>query len=110
LFTFRKGHKVGEDDFEIGYVQKSGVSLGVPARWVITAISRSLRCRRSGTAGCITRSTRCQQMKLHQPKPWQQAHQMNMTGTAHAYRPAGSILGSGPRAKSSADYKPWKPQ
>ena len=29
----------------------------------------------------------------YQPKPWQQRHQMNLTGTARAYRPKGSILG-----------------
>ena len=42
-------------------------------------------------------------------KPWQQPHRPNMTGTADAYRPAGSILASGARPKATGDYKPWKP-
>jgi NADH:ubiquinone oxidoreductase subunit len=34
---------------------------------------------------------------------------MNMTGTAKAYRPKGSILRTGQRAASTSDYKAWKP-
>jgi NADH:ubiquinone oxidoreductase subunit len=34
---------------------------------------------------------------------------MNLTGTAGAYRPKGSILGKGERAKSTTDYKAWRP-
>jgi NADH:ubiquinone oxidoreductase subunit len=33
-----------------------------------------------------------------------------MTGTPQAYRPPGSILGSGRRPKATGDYKPWQPQ
>ena len=35
---------------------------------------------------------------------------MNMTGTPEAYRPPGSILGRGVRAKATGDYKPWRPR
>ena len=35
---------------------------------------------------------------------------MNLTGTARAYRPKGSILGNEKRAKSTSDYKAWRPQ
>jgi NADH:ubiquinone oxidoreductase subunit len=45
----------------------------------------------------------------YQPRHWQQRHQMNLTGTAGAYRPKGSILGKGERAKSTTDYKAWRP-
>jgi NADH:ubiquinone oxidoreductase subunit len=34
---------------------------------------------------------------------------MNLTGTPEAYHPKGSILGNGPRAKSTTDYKAWRP-
>lgn len=40
---------------------------------------------------------------------WQRPHQRNLTGTAEAYRPAGSLLKGGKRAKASADYEPWTP-
>ena len=47
--------------------------------------------------------------EAYQAKPWQKSHKPNMTGTADAYRPAGSILGYGARPKATGDYKPWRP-
>ena len=44
------------------------------------------------------------------PRPWQKPHRMNMTGTAQAYRPSGSILASGKRPAATGDYKPWQPR
>jgi NADH:ubiquinone oxidoreductase subunit len=40
---------------------------------------------------------------------WQQPHQVNMTGTDAAYRPPGSILAGGERARGTGDYQPWIP-
>lgn len=40
---------------------------------------------------------------------WQKPHQPNMTGTALAYRPPGSLLAAGKRAKATGDYEPWRP-
>ncbi len=40
---------------------------------------------------------------------WQQPHQPNMTGTAEAYRPPGSLVATGQRAPATADYEPWSP-
>ena len=40
---------------------------------------------------------------------WQKPHQPNLTGTAHAYRPPGSVLMGGPRERTTADYEPWRP-
>jgi NADH:ubiquinone oxidoreductase subunit len=41
---------------------------------------------------------------------WQIDHQPNMTGTPQAYRPPGSLLKGGHRAKASGDYEAWKPE
>lgn len=41
---------------------------------------------------------------------WQIDHQPNMTGTPQAYRPPGSILKGGHRAKATGDYEAWKPE
>jgi NADH:ubiquinone oxidoreductase subunit len=41
--------------------------------------------------------------------PWEKPHQANMTGTSKAYRPAGSILRGGHRARATGDYEPWSP-
>lgn len=43
-------------------------------------------------------------------KPWQKPHDMNMTGTRHAYRPQGSILTPEKRPKATGDYQAWKPE
>ena len=43
-------------------------------------------------------------------KPWQKAHQPNMTGTARAYRPPGHTLEGGRRPKATGDYEAWRPE
>lgn len=48
--------------------------------------------------------------EAYEPKPWELPHQPNTTGTAAAYRPAGSILSAARRPKATGDYKPWRPQ
>ncbi len=42
--------------------------------------------------------------------PWQKSHQPNLTGTPAAYRPLGSVLKGGPRARATGDYEPWTPE
>ena len=41
--------------------------------------------------------------------PWQRAHLPNLTGTQHAYRPAGHLLGQGRRRRATGDYHAWDP-
>lgn len=113
LFTWRKGKLVGEDEFgNKYYVQRSGVGpLGVPARWVTYKTQSEPSQVPPEWHGWLHYTVdELPSESRYQPRPWQQKHQMNMTGTPKAYRPQGSLLASGPRAKSSADYKPWKPQ
>ena len=45
----------------------------------------------------------------YEAKPWQKPHLANMTGTADAYRPAGSILTAAKRPKATGDYTAWRP-
>lgn len=42
-------------------------------------------------------------------RPWIKPHQPNLTGTAQAWRPAGSQQQGGRRAAASADYEAWTP-
>lgn len=42
-------------------------------------------------------------------KPWEQEHRRNLSGTALAYHPSGSVAGAGKRAKATGDYEAWKP-
>lgn len=41
---------------------------------------------------------------------WEKPHLPNLTGTAAAYRPHGSVLRGGHRAASTGDYEPWTPE
>ncbi|MGH6988349.1 MAG: NADH:ubiquinone oxidoreductase subunit NDUFA12 [Stellaceae bacterium] len=41
---------------------------------------------------------------------WEKEHIPNLTGTAHAYRPQGSLLRSGRHAPTTGDYEPWRPE
>lgn len=43
-------------------------------------------------------------------KPWEKEHRPNMTGTAEAYHPPGSLAASGIHAPATGDYEPWKPE
>jgi NADH:ubiquinone oxidoreductase subunit len=41
---------------------------------------------------------------------WQKEHLPNLTGTPLAYRPRGSLLRGGQRARATGDYEAWKPE
>jgi NADH:ubiquinone oxidoreductase subunit len=44
-------------------------------------------------------------------REWEKPHQPNLTGTARAYRPPGSIIGSArPRIVAKPDYEAWRPE
>ncbi len=43
-------------------------------------------------------------------RPWEKEHRPNLTGTAGAYRPDGSLLASGVRPRATGDYQAWKPE
>ena len=43
-------------------------------------------------------------------RPWQKAHLPNLTGTVHAYRPAGHLSKGGRRHRATGDYEAWKPE
>lgn len=40
---------------------------------------------------------------------WVKSHQENLSGTAAAYRPKGSLVHGGARADTAGDYEPWTP-
>jgi NADH:ubiquinone oxidoreductase subunit len=43
-------------------------------------------------------------------KSWEKEHQPNLTGTADAYRPDGSLAKGGVRPPATGDYQAWKPE
>ncbi len=44
------------------------------------------------------------------PREWEQPHLPNLTGTAAAYRPRGSLARAGERPRVTGDYDAWSPE
>jgi NADH:ubiquinone oxidoreductase subunit len=42
-------------------------------------------------------------------RSWELPHQPNLTGTVAAYRPSGSLAGTGTRPSATGDYEAWTP-
>ena len=42
-------------------------------------------------------------------RAWEKPHQPNLTGSAGAYRPHGSILQDNSQSSAKETYKPWNP-
>ena len=110
---WRQGRLVGTD--ELGnryYVQKNGVGpLAVPRRWVVYKDLAEASQVSADWHGWLhhTVDTPPTEDAGYTPRPWQQPHRANMTGTDEAYRPSGSILANAERPKATGDYKPWRP-
>ena len=114
LWTWMYGELVGEDEFGNRYYRTRGgevdKTLGFERRWVIynrLAEGSQIPPEWHGWMHYMvdTPPTR----ESYTPRPWQKPHRMNMTGTADAYRPSGSILKGSRRPKATGDYKPWQP-
>tara|TARA_B100001142_G_scaffold105258_1_gene107190 strand:- start:314 stop:778 length:465 start_codon:yes stop_codon:yes gene_type:complete len=105
LFTWRKGVKVGEDAAgNIFYQTKDGSK-----RWVI--YNGDLEASRIGPDwhGWLHHTwDETPDVAPLSHKDWEKSHQSNLTGTAMAYAPAGSLRQNKPQSRS--DYEAWKPE
>ena len=48
--------------------------------------------------------------ETYRGRDWEKPHQPNLTGTAAAYRPDGSLLNKGERPRVTGDYNAWSPE
>ena len=107
VFTARHGQLVGEDDAGNKFYQTADGA----RRWVIyngvaeaSAVSPDWHgwlhhtFAEAPEGGSLPR------------KAWEKDHKPNLTGTAGAYHPPGSILSASPRAKTGGDYEAWSPE
>lgn len=105
FWTARKGIKVGEDDQgNIYYHTKDD-----KRRWVIyngEAEASRVSPDWHGWLHFTWNETPDAKPFVH--KSWEQPHQENLTGTAAAYVPAGSLNRAVPVARS--DYDAWQPE
>jgi NADH:ubiquinone oxidoreductase subunit len=102
--TWRKGRFVGSD--EAGnryYTDKAGTR-----RWVIyNGVAEASAIPAAWHGWMHHRED--EPPAAYTPREWEKPHEPNLTGTALAYRPPGSILRARPETPGEADYEPWTP-
>ena len=117
LFTWLRGEQVGSDVAGNKYYRLKGARALVKGggmdsrerRWVIyNGLSEASKVP-SEWHGWLHHMTNELPPADLQTRPWQKEHLPNLTGTTLAYRPPGSVLRGGHRAKATGDYEPWVP-
>ena len=105
LWTSRNGQKVGEDPQGNVFYQNADGS----RRWVI--YNGEVEASRVSPEWHGWLHHTFQAPPTEEPLPrkaWEKPHKENLTGTALAYRPPGSVLAAAPKAR--ADYDAWSPE
>jgi NADH:ubiquinone oxidoreductase subunit len=115
LYTRLFGERVGEDEFGNVYYRTKGgkkdKALGFERRWVIYKGYAEGSATPTGWYGWLHHTVDTPPTEdSYQPHEWELPYQQNMTGTALAYRPPGSILAAGQRPASGGDYDAWRPE
>lgn len=109
--TWRHGKRVGEDAAGNLYYEGGLDSEGRTRRWVIYNGPAEASLIPPGWHGWMHhRSDVAPALEDYVAKAWEKPHQPNLTGTAHAYRPQGSILNQGARPAVTGDYDAWTPK
>jgi NADH:ubiquinone oxidoreductase subunit len=104
FFTWRHGEFVGEDSGGNRYYQQPGRG----RRWVVYNGDAEPSRIPPGWHAWIHHRVD-DPPAAYQPREWEKPHQPNLTGTAQAYRPPGSILGPKPHTPGEPDYVAWRP-
>lgn len=108
--TWRKGVQVGEDEAGNVYYQGGTDSEGRTRRWVIYNGESDATAIPAGWHGWMHHRTDVSPAQEdYKAADWQKPHRANPTGSAQAYRPAGSLLGKGERPRVTGDYDAWTP-
>ena len=109
--TWRFGNRVGQDEFGNVYYQGGAKdSEGRTRRWVIYNGYADASKIPAGWHGWMHHRTDVSPVdEDYKAREWQKPHLANMTGTAEAYRPPGSIAVPGERPRVTGDYDAWTP-
>lgn len=106
LDSWRNGEMVGEDGLGNRYFRARKGN----RRWVIYAGSNDASRVPPEWHGWLHGTfDELPDANLPPPRSWQVEPQPNLTGTDHAYRPAGALERGGQRAAASGDYEAWRP-
>jgi NADH:ubiquinone oxidoreductase subunit len=114
FMTWREGERVGADEAGNVYYRSRGGKkhpvLGHERRWVVFNGEAEASRVPPGWAGWLQHTVDVAPSNdAYQPRPWEQAHVPNLTGSMHAYRPKGSAALGGERQKTGGDYDAWRP-
>ena len=108
--TWRFGKPVGQDEEGNQYYEGGKDSEGRTRRWVIyNGISEASRIPPGWHGWMHHRTDVAPVNEAYTPREWQKPHLPNLTGTPQAYRPPGSVLGTGHRPQVTGDYDAWTP-
>lgn len=110
VFTRRFGKKVGEDQFGNVYYEGGVSTFGLPRRWVIYKGYADATTIPPGWHGWMHHRTDTPPpQQNYKAREWEKPHNPNLTGTAAAYRPQGSLAVEGKRREVTGDYDAWTP-
>lgn len=105
FWTWRKGQKVGQDAMGNVFYKTADDS----RRWVIyNGLAEASKVSPEWHGWLHRTWDEPPTEKAIAHKAWEQPHQENLTGTAAAYAPAGSIRRNAPDPR--ADYEAWTPE
>jgi NADH:ubiquinone oxidoreductase subunit len=108
--TWRHGKEVGRDAAGNIYYEGGINSDGQTRRWVIFNGYSEASAIPPGWHGWIHHRVDVPPSKEnYTPHDWQKPHQPNLTGSADAYRPKGSLLGYQHRPQVTGEYDAWTP-
>lgn len=109
-YTWRKGTRVGEDEFGNVYYKGGLDSEGRTRRWVVYNGYSEASTIPAGWNSWMHYTVDIAPVdENYQPREWQKPHQANLTGTPEAYRPRGSIASGEERPRVTGDYDAWTP-
>ncbi|MDT8344598.1 MAG: NADH:ubiquinone oxidoreductase subunit NDUFA12 [Thermohalobaculum sp.] len=107
VHTARFGQPVGEDEAGNRFYQSDGGK----RRWVIYNGEAEASRVSPDWHGWLHHTF--DELPSREPLPkkaWEKPHVPNMTGSAGAYHPPGSVLTAASRARATGDYDAWQPE
>ncbi|MCW5723822.1 MAG: NADH:ubiquinone oxidoreductase subunit NDUFA12 [Maricaulaceae bacterium] len=110
---FKRGRKVGADEFGNRYFEEKKASGpdGRKRRWVVYKGYADASRVPVDWHGWLHHTFEFPPTEAPLPRqPWEKDHQPNLTGTLHAWRPAGSLARGARRQAAAADYESWTPE
>ena len=111
FYGLRGMKQMGEDSLGNVYFEGHKDTYGNPRRWVIyNGSNDASRVPPAWFSWLHHQVDDVPDRALPVPRAWQKPAVANLTGTALAYRPSGSLEKGGRRAAATGDYEAWTPE